>query len=115
MILIERWKTEVNRVSDTFDPIAAGEITLLQRINLDGKTQIIQMLCDLSSVCKQYIEHKYHYEGENTIGVQQTKIPPQHALCEDFKCPVSTPKIKNPNTIAELSLGNFEIFGSIGM
>ena len=63
LVLIGRWESEIDRVDDSFTEVFTGEIDLVQYIELEGKQESVQMLCDLSKVCTQYMEHKLKYAG----------------------------------------------------
>jgi len=113
--LIHRWDKKVQIVLEEFvDALEKGIYDdLIEFINEEGKKDIIESLCDLSSVCKTYIEHKYHYTDWD-LGIPEVTPPPQHPMCGTFPCKKSEPKEAHPANIGALQLGNIELFGSIG-
>lgn len=114
IILITRWRGQVKTVFDEFEPVFSGEQTLLLYLEIGGgKKACIEMLCGLSQVCKNYMEHKYKYDGYK--GLPQTPIPAQHKLCGTYKCATAEPgRTATPTTIGHLRLGDIGIVASIG-
>jgi len=116
MILIDKWISNVKIVHDQFTDtgLSTGEIDLLQYIELEGKNQTVQMLCDLSEVCTQYMDHKLKfaaYKGD----IPQQDTPPQHPLCTEWEC--KKPSIlngANPPTIETVKLADIQILASLG-
>ena len=64
MILIGNWESEVIRVYDEMSELMIGDIDLVEYIEMEGKEESVEMLCDLSKVCTQYMEHKIKYAGK---------------------------------------------------
>ena len=63
LIHINRWHTRVKEVDDNMDMLFTNELNLLQYIEVEGKAETVDMLCELSKVCTQYMEHKHKYAG----------------------------------------------------
>ena len=63
LVHIDRWHTRVKEVDDNMDMLFTNELDLLQYIEVEGKAETVDMLCELSKVCTQYMEHKHKYAG----------------------------------------------------
>ena len=73
LVLIVHWRTRVKEAEDIF----MNELDLLQYIELSGKAETVNMLCELSTVCTQYMEHKHKYAGKFQMAIY---IPLIHFL-----------------------------------
>ena len=63
LVHIDRWHTRVKEVDDNMGVVFTNELDLLQYIEVEGKAETVDMLCELSKVCTQYMEHKHKYAG----------------------------------------------------
>ena len=77
LVHIDRWHTRVKEVDDNMGVVFTNELDLLQYIEVEGKAETVDMLCELSKVCTQYMEHKHKYAGEYQMAIY---IPLIHFL-----------------------------------